>query len=120
MPRVRIVLILIIVAVAFNKTSKNGITSYSHSVLEAKIVSPNGFCFSLATEWIENSEGEYDKQDCEINAFKRLAKKIKSFYPQLPILLVADELYATAPVIEITLSNHWDYMIVLQDCSQKN
>ena len=33
------------------------------------------------------------KQDCEINAFKRLAKKIKTSYPRLKIIIGADALY---------------------------
>jgi hypothetical protein len=42
--------------------------TYFHSVLEARLVTPNGFSISIATEWIENPEGgEYDKQDCERN-----------------------------------------------------
>jgi hypothetical protein len=48
------------------KRSKRGKLSYFHNVLEAKLITPNGFSISIATEWIENPEGEYDKQDCEV------------------------------------------------------
>jgi hypothetical protein len=58
------------------KTSKTGITSYSHAVLEAKLVNEDGFCLSLASEWIENEEKGFEKQDCEAKAFKRLAQKV--------------------------------------------
>jgi len=59
-----------------HRTSKNGKTTYFHSVLEARLVTPNGFSISIATEWIENPEGgEYDKQDCERKGFTRLAAK---------------------------------------------
>ena len=37
-----------------HKTSKTGVTTYFHNVLEAKLVTPNGFAISLATVWIEN------------------------------------------------------------------
>jgi len=33
---------------------KSGKITYFHYVLEAKIVTQDGFCISLATEWIEN------------------------------------------------------------------
>ena len=57
-----------------HRTSKNGKTTYFHSVLEARLITPNGFSVSIATEWIENPEsGEYDKQDCERKGFIRLA-----------------------------------------------
>ncbi|MGM9979472.1 MAG: hypothetical protein ACI33J_11785 [Clostridium sp.] len=47
---------------------------YFHNVLEAKLIVGN-MVFSVATEFIENEE--YVKQDCEINAPKRLLKKLK-------------------------------------------
>ncbi len=49
-----------------HQTSKKGKTSYFHNVLEAKLITPNGFAISLATEWIANPLSEYDKQDCEV------------------------------------------------------
>jgi len=76
------------------KTSKSGKTTYTVYVLEAKIVCSNGFSISIATEWIRNPErNDYDKQDCELNAFIRLVKKIKKLYPRMPILILADGLY---------------------------
>lgn len=102
------------------KTSKNGVVSYSHAVLEAKLVNEDGFCLSLASEWIENESKGFEKQDCESKAFKRLALKINKLYPDLPILLVADGLYCTAPVIEIASTHNWDYLLVLKDGSQKD
>lgn len=98
------------------KTSKNGVTSYSHAVLEAKLVTANGFCLSLASVWLENNrEGQHDKQDCELAAFKRLAIKLKELYPRLPMLIVADALYANAPVMGICQACLWDYMLVIKD-----
>ncbi len=31
----------------------------------------------MGTEFIENPEGEFEKQDCELKAFYRLEKKVK-------------------------------------------
>jgi hypothetical protein len=77
-----------------HRTSKNGKITYFHSVLEARLITPNGFSISIATEWIENPEGgEYDKQDCERKAFTRLAATLKKVYPRLPIVILADGLY---------------------------
>ena len=60
-----------------NKKGKKTTTYYKH-VLEAKIV-VGKIVISLDTEWIENKEinNENQKQDCEINAFKRMAPRIK-------------------------------------------
>ena len=77
-----------------HRTAKNGKTTYFHSVLEARLVTPNGFSISIATEWIENPEGgEYDKQDCEGKGFTRLAAKLKAVYPRMPIVILADGRY---------------------------
>ena len=37
------------------RTSKNGKTTYFHSVLEAKLITPNGFSISIATPLRQNS-----------------------------------------------------------------
>ena len=51
-----------------SKTSKNGKTTYSHNVLEARLVTHDGMSVSIATEWVRNENGnEYDKLDCELN-----------------------------------------------------
>ena len=75
------------------KKSKNGKVTYFHYVLEAKLVTPQGHSLSLASEWIENPDGNFDKQDCEQKAFARLAAKIKKQYPRLDICILADGLY---------------------------
>ncbi|MDZ7607196.1 MAG: hypothetical protein U5K79_16765 [Cyclobacteriaceae bacterium] len=99
-----------------HKTSANGVVSYSQAVLEAKLVTPNGFCISLATAWLENNpDGKHDKQDCELSAFKRLAGRIRELYPRLPITIVGDALYANTPVMDLCLGYGWDYMLVLKE-----
>ena len=100
------------------KESKNGKITYLYPVLEAKLVTGNGFCISLGSEWIINDNNKvYDKQDCEQNAFKRLAKKIKQAFPRLPVCILADALYASSPVMDICQNNGWKYIITLQQGS---
>lgn len=97
------------------KTSKKGKTTYYHYVLEAKLVTPDGYCLSLGSEWIENPSGTFDKQDCERKAFVRLADKLKAQYPRLPICILGDGLYANNTVFDVCQANDWKYIIVLQD-----
>ena len=54
----------------------NGQTQYYHYVLAAKIVTPVGLVLPAAFEFVENPSGKFDKQDCEIKAFRRLARWI--------------------------------------------
>ena len=100
------------------KESKNGKITYLYPVLEARLVTENGFCISLASEWIINDNNKaYDKQDCEQKAFKRLSKKLKQAFVRLPICILADALYASSPVMDICQNNGWKYIITLQDGS---
>jgi hypothetical protein len=98
--------------------SKNGKITYLYPVLEAKLVTENGFCISLATEWIINDNDKaYDKQDCELKAFKRLVEKLKKAFPRLPICILADALYANDPVMSICKKMEWKYIITLKQGS---
>lgn len=93
----------------------NGETLYYHPVLEAKLVSANGFAFSLMTEFIENTDPQADKQDCELKAFYRLGQRLKSRFPHLPICLLLDGLFAGGPTFQLCQEYDWRYLIVLQD-----
>jgi hypothetical protein len=101
------------------KTSKKGKTTYFHYVLEAKLVAHDGHALSLATEWIENPSGNFDKQDCERKAFVRLSEKIKKFYPRQNICILADGLYPYGNAFKICEQNGWKFIFVLQDDSLK-
>ena len=93
----------------------NGKTIYYHKVLEAKLVTPEGFAFSLMSEFIENPEEQPSKQDCELKAFYRLAVRLKAAFPRLPIILTLDALYACGPVFKICKDCDWKFTIVLTD-----
>jgi len=97
-----------------HQTLKNGKVRYFHNVVEAKLVGSNGFCISLATEWIENKE-EYDKQDCEFKSFKRLAEKLRTHYPRLKICIVADGLYPNQSFFGICEANGWQWIVTFKD-----
>jgi len=54
---------------------------------------------------------EERKQDCETKVFKRLSGKVKKAFPRLPIILLADSLYASEPVMDICCGNQWEFII---------
>jgi len=93
----------------------NGKTLYYHNVLEAKLVTPNGFAFSLMTEFIENPGENPSKQDCELKAFYRLTERLKKRLPRLPIFLSIDGLFANGPTFGLCQRYGWKFMIVLKD-----
>ena len=93
----------------------NGETLYYHPVLEAKLVTASGFAFSLMTEFIENTDPQADKQDCELKAFYRLSERLKARFPRLPICLLLDGLFAGGPTFQLCHDYDWRYLIVLQE-----
>lgn len=97
------------------KVTKNGVVTYFHNVLEAKLVCSNGFSISLETEWIENPSGPFTKQDCELKAFKRLAARMKQHFPRLPICIAADGLYPNAPFFEICRQYGWRFIVTFEE-----
>lgn len=90
-------------------------TIYYHKVLEAKLVTPDGFAFSLMTEFIENPGENPTKQDCETKALYRLTKKLKERFPRLPLCLSLDSLFAVGPVFELCDRYGWKYLVVHKD-----
>lgn len=97
-----------------HRTPKNGKTHYFHNVVAAKLVCPNGFCLPLASVWLENQK-EYDKQDCELKGWRRLARTLKQYYPRLPMCIVADGLYPNAPFFQLCRKNGWQWLVTLKD-----
>ncbi len=84
-------------------------------VLEANLVFHNGVTLPLLSEFLSYAAGDPNdhKQDCERNAFYRLAARLKVYFPRLPILLLLDGLYPNGPLMALCRQYHWQFMIVL-------
>jgi hypothetical protein len=93
---------------------ETGRTVWFHAKLQASLVSPTGLCLPMASEWIEN-DGDYDKQDCEINAFKRLIVKLRGYFPKLPICLLLDALYGGQPIFEAIQEVRMEWIVVFKE-----
>lgn len=94
-------------------------TYYYHRVLEAKMLLGDKLVISLDTEFIENEKEDAEKQDCEINAAKRLLGRLKKSYPRLPVCIQGDCLYAVEPIMEICRKNGWKYIFTQKATRQK-
>ncbi|HSV86638.1 MAG TPA: hypothetical protein VLH85_08680 [Levilinea sp.] len=70
------------------RTLNDGTILYFHPVLEAKLVMRTGYALSLMTEFIENSDPQAAKQDCELKAFYRLTYRLKQRFPRLDFCLL--------------------------------
>ena len=98
---------------------KSGAVTYSHKVLVAFLVSPDGYALPVACEFIENPGETYDKQDCEQKAFRRFEGKLRSLFPQTSWWLLLDGLYADQHVMRQALVNGWNFSITFLETDMK-
>lgn len=109
--------------------TKEGKTNWYIAILELKLVA-NSMAISLMSELIKNedkkkeNETEEDvkkkkyeeiKQDCELNASKRILPNLKKKYPRLPVRVIADSLYPSESLIKICEKLGYEYIFVLKD-----
>jgi hypothetical protein len=100
-----------------------GGTLYLHNVLEAKLLGPAGVVLSIGSEFIENADwqeaagqgAEQVKQDCELQAFSRLAPALKKAFPQLRLIVAGDSLLACGRVLQLAKDNQWSYVLTLKE-----
>lgn len=98
--------------------SKTGIR-YHHQILQAVIVHPDiKQVLPLAPEPIQNKDGS-KKQDCEINAGKRMLSKIRSTHPKLKLIVTGDGLYSKQPFIDELKKARMSYILVAKPTDHK-
>jgi hypothetical protein len=92
---------------------------YSHKTLQVAIMHPEmRQVIPLMPEEIYNTDGA-TKQDCEINAAKRLLPKLRKAHPQLGIIMTGDDLFSRQPIIEDTIAARMHYIYVAKPSSHK-
>lgn len=96
-------------------------TLYLHQVLEAKILGPANLTLSIGSEFIENEDAaqaanaEGRKQDCELKALSRLLPELRREYPQLPVCLAGDALYACGRTLQLAKDHRCDYVLTFKE-----
>jgi DDE family transposase len=101
------------------KKPKKGNIRYYHQILQAVIVHPDQrHVLPMAPEPIQNTDGS-NKQDCEINAAKRLIAKIRATHPKLPIIIGGDGLYSKQPFIDELKTANMSFVLVAKPSDHK-
>ncbi len=101
------------------KNKKTGEIRYHHQILQAAIVHPDmKQVLPLAPEPIKNTDGT-KKQDCEINASKRIISKIRKTHPKLKIIITGDGLYSKQPLIDELNKANMSYILVAKPKDHK-
>jgi hypothetical protein len=96
-----------------------GSIRYSHQILQAVMINPHmRQVLPLAPEPVANTDGN-KKQDCELNAAKRLVAKMRTTHPKLPITITADGLYSNQPFIEALKNARMSFILVAKPSDHK-
>jgi hypothetical protein len=89
------------------KKKQGDTLQFSHQIVQGALIHPKlSTVIPLPPEAVKNTDGA-EKQDCEVNAAKRLLGKLKVVHPKLPLIIVGDGLYAKQPMIESTSGMHY-------------
>lgn len=100
------------------KTS-HGRVRYEHQILQPVIVCPGiREVIPLAPEPIANTDGT-KKQDCEINAAKRLIGKLRRTHPKLKLIVTGDSLYSKQPFIDSLKAAGLSFILVAKPDDHK-
>jgi hypothetical protein len=92
---------------------------FCHQILQPVLVHPDmAQVLPLCPEEISNSDGQ-EKQDCEINAAKRLLKKLRKEHPFLKLVINGDGLYSKQPLIELIRSLLMNFILVAKPGDHK-
>lgn len=100
-----------------NKKGEITKTTYSHQALAAVMADyEHKEVFPIACEAIVKQDGE-QKNDCELNASKRLLPVVREMLPKAKhdLLGIFDGLYANGPHIKLLQSLHMRYIIGIRD-----
>ena len=93
------------------KTTTNGGIVYYHQMLGAVLVDPEQRnVIPVSVEPILKQDGK-KKNDCEINASKRLLPYIKTSFPDMRLVLTLDALFGNAPHINLINSMGYKFII---------
>jgi hypothetical protein len=92
------------------KKHKDDSKTYSHQVLQGGIMHPDqSEVIPFMPEQICNEDGK-EKQDCEMNAAKRLISRLRKEFPKLGLIIGGDALFSRQPLIEDIKANGMHYI----------
>lgn len=93
-----------------SRTHRDGTTSYHHNLLCAVLVHPErSAVFPLDAEPIVQQDGS-QKNDCELNAAKRLIVHLAEAYPREKFIICEDALFSNGPHLRQLISKKWSYI----------
>lgn len=97
------------------KQLRSGEKKYYHQLLAAVLVHPgHKTVFPVAAEAIVKQDGSR-KNDCELNAAKRLIPMVRQTLPEEKLLLTFDALYGNGPLIKLLARERMHFITVIKE-----
>lgn len=104
------------------KTRQSGEVIHHHGQLLASLTNSKGsYALPLQFEPIERDDvdTQYTKNDCELNAGKRLITKMKSQFPKRNFCFLGDNLFAAEPFVDMILAKGWHFILTAKPDKNK-
>lgn len=90
----------------------DGTVRYHHQILQAVLVKPGlRTVFPMGSEEVCRQDGA-TKQDCELNAAKRLIPRMAANHPHMDIVIIADGLYSHVPFVLLLREQCLSFILV--------
>lgn len=103
-----------------SRNKSSGSVEHYHQVVQPALVHPDlRQVLPLAPEFIRWQDGS-NKQDCETTASRRVIERIRGEHPQLPVIIVADSLYSSAPSIRQLKKRRFSFLLVAKPGDHKS
>lgn len=96
------------------KTLASGEVQFYHGQLLASLTNTSAsYSLPLQFEPIQRGDAEtqYSKNDCELNAGKRLITGLRTQFPKRSFCFLADNLFAVEPIIRLIEQRNWHFII---------
>lgn len=102
-----------------NYANKENNINYQHQVLQGYICHPDRKeILPLMPEAIINADGQL-KQDCELNAAKRLIKNLRKNHPKFDLVITGDSLYSCNPLISLLEDDRLSFILMCKPSNHK-
>jgi hypothetical protein len=100
-------------------TDTKGIVHYRHTVVGATLVRAGSHrILPLDVEEVRNTDGS-EKQDCEVNAGKRLIERFRQEHRQMKVIVSGDDLYSHEPFVQQLKQDRLPFVLVAKPDSHK-
>lgn len=92
--------------------SADGTVRYHHQILQMVLAKPGlKHVLPFGAEEVRRQDG-VTKEDCEINAAKRLIPRIVGSHPHMDLVIVADGLYSHVPFVQLLQKSNLSFILV--------